>query len=313
MTLDERQVTEALARYAETVITSPQDVDRMQHDLRRNLDQSRRRGGRPPLAVAAVLMLIAVIVGGAWWRHRPPAPVPATPSPVEPLTGLWKFTNPETKTLFVVRADNTFRVNPNARALVRHLAAEPATVTTDGQLILVDSTDAQGQACRATQAVVSHSDGFVAEGPQTLTGPGCTSPSPYESTITRLSPASPATRDLPAAPEGPAMPVTDAVQLNGVWLLQGTGLVLVADETAGPAAYLMDKNGDIDAAPDAQGAVSVGADGRLVLGNGGCGDSTLGRAELRGQGADQTLIATVVADPCTWFDGHATLVWIKVL
>lgn len=268
MTLDEPQVTGALSSYAEAVIMTSNDIDRMQHDLRGRLDQPRRPGGRLVLAVAAVLMLIAVIVGGAWWLQGPAAPVPATPQPLGSLTGLWKFSNPETSTLFVVRADNTARVYPNAQSLVRHLATEPETVTNDGRHIVVDFTDALGQPCRSTHAIVSQSDGFLAEGPQTLTGPGCSSPSPYGATITRLSPASAATRDLPTATEGPAMPVTDAVQLDGVWLLQGTGLVLAADEKAGPAAYLMDKDGDIDAAPDAQGAVSVRADGLIVLSNG---------------------------------------------
>ncbi len=313
MTLDERQINEALTSYAEGMIVSSHDVDRMQHDLRRGLDQPRRPGGRLLLAAAAALMLIAVIVGGAWWLRRPAAPVPATPQPVGSLTGLWKFSNPDTNTLFVVRADNTVRVYPNAQALVRHLSGDPATVAIDGQHIMVDRSNAQGQPCRSTQAIVSQSDGFLAEGPETLTGPGCSSPSPYEATITRLSPASAATRDLPTATEGPAMPVTDAVQLDGVWLLQGTGLVLAADEKAGPAAYLMDKDGDINAAPDAQGPVTVRADGQIVLSSGGCGESTLGRAEIRGQADDQTLTTTVITDPCTWFDGHATLVWIKVI
>jgi hypothetical protein len=215
--------------------------------------------------------------------------------------------------LFVIRADHTTRDYPNARALVRHLTGDPFTVTTDGQYVLVDGTDVQGRACHSVIAIVRHSDGFLAQGPQTLTGPGCSSSSPDGSTLTRLSPASAAARELPAATEGPPMSVTDAVQLDGVWLLQETGLVLAADETVGPAAYLLDKDGDIDAAPDGQGGVTVGADGHIVLSSEACGETTLGRAEVRGQAAEQTLTATVVADPCHWFDGHPTLVWTKVL
>jgi hypothetical protein len=82
----------------------------------------------------------------------------------------------------------------------------------------------------------------------------------------------------------------------------------VKTSTSGRFTYLMGKDRDIDAAPGVQGAVSVDADGQIILGNGGCGDSTLGRAKIHGQAADQTSPATVVANPCRWFDCHATLV-----
>jgi hypothetical protein len=312
MTL-ERQLTEALSCYAEGVTMSSSDIDRMQREVHRRLDQPHRPGGRVVIAVAAALLLVAVVVGGALWLRRPVAQVPAAPSPVGSLRGLWKFVNPDTNTLFVVRSDNSVRIYPNAPALVRHLAGDPGTVAIDGQRIVEDFKNAQRQPCRSSHAIIYQSDGFVAEGPETVDGPGCSSASPDDATITRLSPASAATRDLPTTTEGPAMPVTDAVQLDGVWLLQGTGLVLAADEKTGPAAYVMDKDGNIDSTPTAQGAVSVPADGQIVLGGGGCGDITLGHAEIRGQADAQTLTTTVVTDACKTFDGHPTLVWIKVL
>lgn len=313
MTLKEQQLTEALVDYAEAVRMSADDLDRMQHDVRRRLDQPRRPRSRLIVAAVATLVLIAVLVGGAWWLRRPADPIPVSPQSVGSLTGLWKYSDPFTRTLFTVRADNTGRVYPNARALVRHLTGDPFSVTNDGQRIVVDGTDAQGQPCRSTRDIVSRSDGMLAQGSETLTGPGCSSASPYPATIIRLSPASAATHDLPAATEGAPMSVTDAVQLDGVWLVQGTGVVLAADETVGPAAYLLDKNGDIDAAPDGQGALTVRDDGQIILSSGACGETTLGRAEIRGQADDQTLTATVLTDPCAWFDGHPTLVWTKVL
>ena len=58
------------------------------------------------------------------------------------------------------------------------------------------------------------------------------------------------------------MPVIEPVQLNGVWLLRGTGLLLASDEvTNNGADYLLDDDGDIDRAPDAQGRLAVGTDG----------------------------------------------------
>lgn len=262
-------------------------------------------------------LLIAVVVGGAWWARRAAAPVPATPQPVQSLTGLWKFSNSATSSLFVIRAANTANdyiatQYLDRQALVRRLADEPALVTSDGKHIRLDFKNAQGQPCRTEQDIVSQSDGFVAQGQQTLTGPGCEVSTQPESTITRLSPASVATRELPTSSESPAMPVTDPVQLNGVWLLQGTGLVLAVDERSGPAEYLLDDDGDIDTAPDARGNVKIQPGADVVLSGAACGDSTLGRAEIRGQGVLQTLTATVVADPCRLFGGRETLVWIKV-
>ena len=186
-------------------------------------------------------------------------------------------------------------------------------MTNDGQRIKLYFTNALGQPCQTEMAIVSPSDGFIAQGQQTLTGPGCDVSTQPESTLIRLSPASAATHDLPATAGDPAMSVTDPVQLDGVWLLQGTGLVLAVDERSGPAAYLIDDDGDIDSAPDARGAVSISPGGEVVLANAGCGDSTLGRAEVRGQGSLQTLTATIVADPCRLFDGRETLVWIRVI
>jgi hypothetical protein len=314
MSIDERRVHEALTSYAEGVVMTSTDVDRMQRDLHRRLREGRRPGGRRVLlAAAAAVLVVAAVVAGVWWVRKPAAPVPATPPPAGSLTGLWKFSNALATSLFVITDDNTATEYPNSVALLRRIAGDPVRVTNDGRTIGVEGRDAQGQLCRTEQAIVAQSDGFVAQGVQTLTGPGCPVSTQPESTLVRLSPASAATRDLPVSTEEPGMPVTDAVQLNGVWLLQGTGLVLAVDEKAGPAAYLMDNDGDIATAPDAQGAVSVEPNGQVVLAGSGCGTSTLGRAEVRGQGVQQSLTATAVADPCGLFDGRSTLVWIRVL
>ena len=61
----------------------------------------------------------------------------------------------------------------------------------------------------------------MALGPLTFEGAGCLDSSGLAATMTRLSPASPAAEDLPVQTEGPIMPVTDPVQLEGLWLLRG--------------------------------------------------------------------------------------------
>jgi DNA-directed RNA polymerase specialized sigma24 family protein len=78
MSLDERQVIEAVSSYAEGVVMTSTDLDRMQHDLHRRLRQPHRPQARWVVAVAAALLLIAAIVGGAWWLRKPAAPFPPT-------------------------------------------------------------------------------------------------------------------------------------------------------------------------------------------------------------------------------------------
>ena len=46
-------------------------------------------------------------------------------------------------------------------------------MTNDGQRIRVYFANAQGQPCQTEQAILSQPDGFIAQGQQTLTGPGC--------------------------------------------------------------------------------------------------------------------------------------------
>jgi hypothetical protein len=312
MSLDGRDITEALNRYAEGVVMSATDLDRMQHDLRGRLQRPRRPRGRLLVAVAAALLLVAAILGATAWSRRPATPVPATPQSLGSLTGMWKFTNWSTTTMFLIRADGTTTEYPNPRTFVRGTGEGSFHVTSDGQHIRVDGTDDQGRPCRTDVPILSQSDGFLAQGPQTLTGPGCPSASQPESMLTRLSPASAAAGNLPVSTEEPAMPVADPVQLTGVWLLQGTGLVLAVDEKSGPAQYVL-AGRDVDPAPDGGGSVSIDPQTGVVLGGAACGDAALGRPEVRGLGAVQTLTATVAADPCRLFEGRTTLVWIKVL
>ena len=65
------------------------------------------------------------------------------------------------------------------------------------------------------------------------------------------------------------MPVTDPVQLDGLWLLRGTSLLLAVDQRGGPAAYVMDDDGDLQPAPDAEGRLSVAPNGVIVLDSAG--------------------------------------------
>jgi hypothetical protein len=313
MNANEERVAQALHRYAQGVVMSSTDLDRMQRTLHRRLGQPPQLWRRPLVAVAAAIVLLAAVLGGVWWLRKAPDPVPVSPQPAGSLTGLWKFTNPLTSSLFVVRSDGTTSEYPDASVLVRHTVDISSRVTDQGQRILVDFTDTQGRACRTEQAVVDRRDGFVAQGVQTLTGPGCDRSTQPESTLTRLSPPAQAARDLPVTTEGPSTSITDPVQLDGVWLVEGTGTVVAMDERTGPAAFVLDDHAYLDPAPKAQGSISIAPDGEVALDDSRCGALRLQRAELRGQAVGQTMTATVAADPCRWFEGRSTVTWVRVL
>lgn len=313
MSLDVRRLTEAMSTYAEGVEMTTSDAERMQRDLHDRLD----RGNRPQrrrvvLAAAAILLLVAVAAAGTLWLRRPDPTVTSGPQGAGALTGVWKFADQYGTSVLVVRGDYTATEFANVQTLVRHSGGDPRRLSRNGDQLAVDLTDPQNRPCHGSAPIVAESDGRLSLGAVTLQGPGCLSSSGPESFLTRLSPLSAATRDLPVVTQDPLMAVTDPVQLNGLWLLQGTGLVLAVDETAGPAAYLMDDDGDLEPAPDAAGSLSVGPDGAIILRSTGCGDTTLRRSEVRGQGANLTLTAVVDADPCDRFGGRSSLTWIRV-
>ena len=116
-------------------------------------------------------------------------------------------------------------------------------------------------------------------------------------------------------PPGQGRPVTDAVQLNGVWLLQGSGLLLASNEVRGGvgAHYRLDDDGDIDIAPDATGSLTVSPEGRITLTSDGCADTTLSNVMSTGINTRSTMTMTVTSDPCNRFGTSGVLTWIKVL
>ena len=314
MSIDEAHLTEGLSRYAEGVVMTASDTDRMLDELHRRLGPAHHGRWRLVAAVAAALLLVAAVAGAAWWLRKPPDPIPVKPPPQGSLTGLWKFTNPLTSSLFVIRADNSVSEYPNAQALVQQVTQGGVRVTYDSEHLQVDSNNAVGQSCRGRWAITSPEDGRVEQGPQVYEGPGCDSTSGPASTLTRLSPDSEAARQLPATTEGPvASSLTDPVQLDGVWLVKDTGVVVAMDERSGPATFVLDSHAYVDAAPQAHGAVSVGSDGTIGLTDPRCGQLRLQDTELRGQTADLTLTARVAADPCGWFEGRLTVTWVRVL
>jgi hypothetical protein len=316
MTLDVRRLSEALGTYADELEVSSSEVDRKQRELHRRLEGSRRsrRTGLLRAAAAVLLLVAAAVAGTVWWRS-PHTTVPATPSGVGSMTGLWRYVNQSWTTLRIVLPDGSFTEYSTMTRFVPHSSGDQGRrLTKDGQRILIDNADAQGRPCRSSQTILAESEGRLTLGPLTYDGAGCldSAGSGLEATMTRFLPTSSA-GNLPATTEGPTMPVTDPVQLDGLWLLQGTSLLLAVDDIGGPAAYFIDRDGDLHVAPDVEGALTVGPDGVLGLEAAGCQTTVLRRSEVRGQPPSQTLTTVVDADPCNRFEGRQTLTWIRIL
>jgi hypothetical protein len=286
-------------------------------DFQQGTQRSGNDKARPPhrrrlalAAAAAVLLVLAAAgAGSLWLRHQPPT-VPASPQGVGTMTGLWRYQDYGGSGLYEVRADGTLTEYGSTTTLLRSGVGDgPRHLTNDGQQIIVDSTDAQGRHCRRTQPILAQSAGQLSLGTSSDTGTGCQDPAAAPATMTRLSPAP---GPLPPASAGPTVAVTDPVQLEGLWLLQGTPSLLAVDEIGGPAAYLIGHDGNLESSLGSHGNLSVGPDGVIVLNGAGCPQTTLRRAQVQGSGIGQTLTAVVDTDPCNQLGGQTTQTWVRV-
>jgi hypothetical protein len=252
------------------------------------------KGNRAPrrrliLAAAAVLLLIVAVAAGTLWLRRPAPTVPAAPQGLGASPGITLVVDAGGSNLTAVRPDHTLPNYPSARDIV-HPVAGGWTLgwRVDGNTMITDGVDPQGLACRATGPWRAESEGVIVYDTAVLEGPGCTGTSLPPATSTRLSPASDTGRNLTETGSDLALPVIDPVQLNGVWLLRGTGLLLASDEvTNNGGGYLLDDDGDIDRAPDAQGKLTVSPDGLVTLTSPVCADAKLGHPVLHGTAALQ--------------------------
>lgn len=325
MSLDQR-IVDSLASYADGVDMTSTDLDRMQHDLHRRLGQPHRPRRRLVLAAAAVLLLVAAVAAGVLWLRRPDTSIPADPgSGAVPQPGVYLFDNGTARNVGAIHADGTERDFGAAGTLVNPLLPVPVSQwRMDGDNVVFTGTNEQGQLCRDTVRIHPQPDGRVLFDTSTLAGPGCPaagSSPPF--TATRLSPESEAGRAIAPSADEPVSPVTAPVQLEGIWLVEGSGIVVgVLENRDRDAEYVLDDGGEVDRTPDARGVLRATADSRLVLTSPGCGDTVLDRANVRGAlhqanpsgGAfGISLTATVTEDPCNRFGARGVVTWIRVL
>ena len=94
-----------------------------------------------------------------------------------------------------------------------------------------------------------------------MTEPGCGVPKGTRWAWTRVSPASEAGTEIrAAAPSGDAAPPDDALSLEGVWLLEGTGQLL---RVSFSGTYVLDDQGSLGTDPSDEGLVEI--QGRRVV------------------------------------------------
>jgi hypothetical protein len=327
MSLDQRLV-DSLATYADGVDMTSTDLDRMQQDLHRRLRQPHRpRRTRLVLAAAAVLVLVAAVAAGALWLRRPDTSVPADlGAGAAPPPGVYLLDNGAGgRAVAAIHADGTESDFDAARFLVDPVLPVPVSPwRMDGEKFVFDGRNEQGQLCRNTAGIHPQRDGRVVFDEGTLAGPGCPAGGSIPAfTGTRLSPGSEAGRAITPSAAEPVSPVTAPVQLEGIWLVQGSGTVLgVVENQDADAKYVLDDRGEVDRSPKARGALKVSDDSRMVLISPGCGDTVLDRAHL--QGASQqanphggsfglSLTATVTEDPCDRFGGRGVVTLIRVV
>jgi hypothetical protein len=140
--------------------------------------------------------------------------------------------SPATQGTFVIEGgDVDFEVGPSARCPNRETFTFLMGVSGDGRLETV------------------------------MTEPGCGVPEGTRWAWTRVSPASEASAEIRAArPSGDAAPPEDAVSLQGIWLLEGTGQLL---RVSFSGSYAMDDQGSLGIDPADEGVLEV--QGRKVV------------------------------------------------
>lgn len=272
MTIDDHDIQRALITLADDGYPLGADVERAYQEFRARASRARQRKRTTQLAIAAGVAGILGVGGllayqragddGGQDRLQPATPTTSTPQLVtqEDLLGIWSV-DADWMTggfpwLWTFNADGSGTSSPHVDT------AENAWVySVSGNGIAAQ--DRSGS-CRYSWTVRQFDGGFldldVADHCGN-TGPGIL--------LTRLSPASPAGEALDMPPMTDATPLRDVADVAGVWLMQGSGMLLAieADDPA-HATYRLDDKGALARDPLDQGTVAVDGRGGLTLASG---------------------------------------------
>ena len=257
---DLKEVFEMVAQKVEPDL----DVWNQQENRQRRAARNRRLGAIGLVAAMAVLATVMVVAS------RPasdstdvdvPAVRGAVPT-LETLRGIWLFDGGpdggETGMLMRFDTDGTFAID--AYGSLDSAPATQGTFRIEGHLVRFEV----GPSARCpTGETFTFRTGLPEDGrlETVMIDPGCGVAPGTEWTWTRVSPVSAAGTTIRASsPSGDAAPPGDAGELEGIWLLEGTGQLL---RISFSGSYAIDDQGTLGIAPYDEGDIEI--DGRTVI------------------------------------------------
>jgi hypothetical protein len=282
--------------------------------------------------IAALVIAGAVIVIAALQRdERPPVSRPAegeapaprpdgAPPSVEALQGIWledQETGGARPLMARFGADGTFFLG----GVLDTDSWIHGTYEVDGQAIRFTAT---GGSC-GSRDVFTWSGGIVSEGRLELEHRGteegsgvgvCTFPIGEPFHFLRVSPTSPAAADVDpgfyVGPSGPITAETGPFDLEGYWLVEGTGHLLRVDFSGG---YRMDDAGALADTPSDAGSLEVGSRTLTFTSGGaanGCAEGDL-MVVTNARVKEGAIRGVVSRDDCgRGLEGAVTLLFLEV-
>lgn len=288
----ERQLSSALHTFAEGTTVTTADVEMLRAGIYERVASQNRRRSRMRWLVAAAAT-VAVVAGGQLAVHKlaglPSVPAPPAKNP----TGAASKTLP----LTIDNLAGIWRVDDGSGLLWRFSRHGEVALRNEGRLGVDQPLFA------ATYRIIGTTVRFVSlkdvpcsdwamtiqiriDGTMTETfteaAAGCPLQAGVRLDLTRLAPASAsgvAIRGIPEAgvAEAPAARPKSLLDLNGIWLVEGSGRLVRLTAGGGSAlrgTYAVDDDGDLDTAPDDVGTVSLATDGTITFttssGSAGC-------------------------------------------
>ena len=322
MTIDDRDIQRALTTLADDGYPLGIDVEQAYQEFRARASRAEQRKRVTHLAIAAGVAGILGVGGLLAYqragdnedkdRLQPATPTTSTTqlASQQDLLGIWAvdadWLTGGFPWLWTFNADGSGTGSPHADT------AENAWVySLSGNSI--GAEDHPG-GCRYSWTVREFDAGALDLG--VVDHCGNTGPGIY---LTRLSPASPAGTSLDMPPMTDATPLRDVAEVGGVWLMQGSGMLLAieADNPAG-ATYRLDDKGALARDPIDQGTVALDGRGGLTLSSDsrqaadGCTDANGPGVTMKNVViTDRAMEARQGADPAC-IDVNLTTKWIRV-
>ncbi len=318
----EGRTRKALHQWADGLIVSEHDMDRMEGNLMTLLDSRPTDGQTAPRrrrdwAVAAAAAVALVVGGVALWQvnnDSPPAqpadrlvPLPSQPLVPPGLVGLWQE-QPESSWFWEIAADGRILNTDSAAGYLGAAAGAATIIERNGDLYtVVDPGQPDPDACNKLRIQLAEPEVVALRN-------DCGGDAGTPHRLERVSPRDPAAPPLkPRFATDVSYPVRDQVQLEGSWVHPETNrvLVVVGQPSAGEGlTYLLDDDGDGSVRPDQRGVLTVGADGSVrpqpATGTaGGCAP-----AFSKVVSTTATLVTTSGENGC--FPAGSTQTWLRL-